>query len=95
MTLILKNILEQVVFDGDMRGGKSAAEDTGVAKKPTGKEMFLSHLVGEDEEGGDSGKKVLVLFYLVKKIFFVVVVALHEGTLRVKRFLGAGGSKQR
>lgn len=50
--------LHQVAFDVEMRRGKALAEDA-VAKKPSGKELFLCHLVAEEEdEVDDEGKKL-------------------------------------
>lgn len=37
----------------EMRGGKAIAEDL-VAKKPTGKEMFMRHLAVEEVEGAEA-----------------------------------------
>lgn len=39
----------QRAFELEMRGGKAIAEEQ-VAKKPSGKEMFLRHLVAEEAE---------------------------------------------
>ncbi|CAN0191115.1 unnamed protein product [Ectocarpus sp. 12 AP-2014] len=39
----------QTAFELEMRGGKAIAEEQ-VAKKPSGKEMFLRHLVAEEAE---------------------------------------------
>lgn len=50
--------VEQAAFDLEMRGQKEIVADA-IAKKPTGKEMFLRHLVVEEEEDegeGDEGE---------------------------------------
>eukprot|EP00752_Nemacystus_decipiens_P008210 g7342.t1 len=49
----------KAAFDLEMRGGKALAEDS-VAKKPSGKEMFLRHLVAEEVEETVEEDAVLV-----------------------------------
>lgn len=45
----------KAAFDLEMRGGKVDAAEA-VAKKPSGKEMFLRHLVVEEDDGPDEGE---------------------------------------
>ncbi|CAM9654179.1 unnamed protein product [Pylaiella littoralis] len=49
----------KAAFDSEMRGGKAVAEDL-VAKKPSGKEMFVRHLVVEEVEEAQEEDDVLV-----------------------------------
>lgn len=49
----------QAAFELEMRGGKAVLADA-VFKKPSGKEMFLCHLVAEEEEAGADDGDVLV-----------------------------------
>lgn len=66
----------QSAFDLEMRGGKAVAEDA-VAKKPSGKEMFVRHLVVEEvEESHEDGMQTLlaVPYVIWVQLFFVYLI---------------------
>ena len=45
-------LTSKVAFDLEIRGDKAIAAEA-IAKKPSGKDMFLRHLVTEDEDDDD------------------------------------------
>lgn len=78
----------QAAFDLEMRGGKAVLADA-VFKKPSGKEMFLRHLVAEEEEleaGAHEGKRCCCcafgsvlgsdFFFLVARVRLILLLVV-------------------
>lgn len=61
-----------------MRGGKAIAEEQ-VAKKPSGKEMFLRHLVAEEAEVAEGEEEENGEFFLLVLLFMMEsIVDVHD-----------------